>query len=131
MRTTCNLMDDVLYLRCECIQVTDKQLLRSYEGLLTAEEHAHMMEGSTSAVRKERLLARVLVRTTLSRCALLYIHSVKSFLHTCPARLIHVSALPLAAFMHKHLQKHLVKRKNPPLCDPLNWSIAIVICGKG
>ena len=53
----------------ECIQVTDKQLLRSYEGLLTAEEHAHMMEGSTPAVRKERLLARVLVRTTLSRCA--------------------------------------------------------------
>ena len=49
--------------------MVDEGLLRSYEGLLTAEEHAHMLEGSTPAVRKERLLARVLVRTTLSRCA--------------------------------------------------------------
>ena len=48
-------------------QVTDEGLLKTYEGLLTVEERAHMMEGSTAAVRKERLLARVLVRTTLSR----------------------------------------------------------------
>ena len=53
----------------EWTQVMDEGLLRSYEGLLTPEEHAHMMEGSTPAIRKERLLARVLVRTTLSRCA--------------------------------------------------------------
>ena len=48
-------------------QVTDEGLLKTYEGLLTAEERAYMMEGSTAAVRKERLLAKVLVRTTLSR----------------------------------------------------------------
>ena len=53
----------------ERTQVLDEGLLKSYEGLLTAEEHAHVMEGSTPAIRKERLLARVLVRTTLSRCA--------------------------------------------------------------
>ncbi|CAK0738564.1 hypothetical protein CVIRNUC_001061 [Coccomyxa viridis] len=47
--------------------VTDERLLRTYEGLLTSEEHAHMLDGSSPAVRKERLLARVLVRTTLSR----------------------------------------------------------------
>ena len=49
------------------LQVTDERLLRTYEGLLTSEEHAHMLDGSSPAVRKERLLARVLVRTTLSR----------------------------------------------------------------
>ena len=45
----------------------DEGLLTSYESLLTDEEHSHMLEGSTPAIRKERLLARVLVRTTLSR----------------------------------------------------------------
>ena len=50
-----------------CTQVMDEGLLRTYESLLTDEEHAHMLEGSTPAIRKERLLARVLVRTTLSR----------------------------------------------------------------
>ena len=47
--------------------MTDERLLKTYEGLLTSEEHAHMLDGSSPAVRKERLLARVLVRTTLSR----------------------------------------------------------------
>ena len=42
-----------------------------------------MMDGSTPAVRKERLLARVLVRTTLSRCA--FCASIlQERLHTCP-----------------------------------------------
>ncbi|KAK9917310.1 hypothetical protein WJX75_003017 [Coccomyxa subellipsoidea] len=42
-------------------------LLAKYEELLTAEEHSHMMAATTPELRKERLLARVLVRTTLSR----------------------------------------------------------------
>ncbi|CAL8463637.1 g3171 [Coccomyxa elongata] len=47
--------------------VQDGSLLAQYEHLLTAEEHSHMMAASTPKLRKERLLARVLVRTTLSR----------------------------------------------------------------
>ena len=48
-------------------QVTCPSMLAAYEELLTPEERAHVMAASTAALRKERLLARVLVRTTLSR----------------------------------------------------------------
>ena len=65
--------------------MVDEGLLRSYEGLLSAEEHAHMREGSTPAVRKERLLARVLVRTTLSRCALCASPCQTLVKYSCPA----------------------------------------------
>lgn len=49
------------------VQVQHAGLLAKYEELLTAEEHSHMMAATTPELRKERLLARVLVRTTLSR----------------------------------------------------------------
>lgn len=55
---------------CMTLQVQDASLLAQYEQLLTAEEHSHMMAAATPELRKERLLARVLVRTTLSRCPL-------------------------------------------------------------
>lgn len=87
------------------MQVVDKELLRSYEGLLTAEEHAHMMEGSTPAVRKERLLARVLVRTTLSRCADCASLLQMLLIHTCPAHLTHKSTCPQAPHMLCQAQK--------------------------
>lgn len=48
-------------------QVTCPSMLAAYEELLTPEERTHVMAASTAALRKERLLARVLVRTTLSR----------------------------------------------------------------
>ncbi len=51
----------------EISQVTDGGLLAQYEQLMSAEERSHVMAASTPELRKERLLARVLVRTTLSR----------------------------------------------------------------
>ena len=47
--------------------MTSSSLLAAYEDLLSPEERTHVMAGASAAVRKERLLARVLVRTTLSR----------------------------------------------------------------
>ena len=58
-----------------------------------------MLEGSTPAIRKERLLARVLVRTTLSR----YYTSLQLFplskldQHTCEAQAGHQSTTETAA----------------------------------
>ena len=48
-------------------QVTCPSMLAAYEYLLIPEERAHVMAAGSAALRKERLLARVLVRTTLSR----------------------------------------------------------------
>lgn len=57
--------------QCLAVQVTCPSLLAEYEQLLAPEEHAHVMAAGSAALRKERLLARVLVRTTLSRWAFL------------------------------------------------------------
>ena len=53
--------------KCLAGQVTCPSLLAAYEELLDPEERAHVATASSAALRKERLLARVLVRTTLSR----------------------------------------------------------------
>lgn len=45
----------------------DENLLAEYEQLLTAEERTLVVAAATPELRKERLLARVLVRTTLAR----------------------------------------------------------------
>ncbi|KAK9829352.1 hypothetical protein WJX72_005328 [[Myrmecia] bisecta] len=48
-------------------KLTDDALLSEYEGLLSSEEQAGVSAITNAAVRKERLLARALVRTTLAR----------------------------------------------------------------
>ena len=55
------------------VQVADPGLLERYMQLLTKQEQAYVSEGSSEAVRKERLLARTLQRTTLARYMLLHI----------------------------------------------------------
>ena len=84
MRGACHMMDAARCNACPAIagmhpqgsglttaqlglQVTSSSLLTAYEELLSPEERAHVLAGASAAVRKERLLARVLVRTTLSR----------------------------------------------------------------
>jgi hypothetical protein len=46
-------------------------VLADYEALLTHEERQHVLSAATPDLRKERLLARVLVRTVLSRWLML------------------------------------------------------------
>lgn len=92
------------------VQVMDEGLLRSYEALLTPEEHAHMIEGSTPAIRKERLLARVLVRTTLSRyahCASVCELPVRNTRLVQPTRKL---ALPLSSLAQRHRTCFVMRR---------------------
>ena len=51
----------------DVVQVADPGLLQRYMQLLTKQEQAYVSEGSSETVRKERLLARTLQRTTLAR----------------------------------------------------------------
>lgn len=60
------------------VQVADPGLLQRYMQLLTKQEQAYVSEGSSEAVRKERLLARTLQRTTLARYLLLYTNNRSS-----------------------------------------------------
>ena len=49
-------------------EVTSPDLLEQYLGLLSPAEQEHVADGANLTVQKERLLARVLVRTVLARC---------------------------------------------------------------
>jgi len=49
------------------VQVASPGLLEQYLGLLPPTEREYVGEGASEAVRKERLLARTLVRSVLKR----------------------------------------------------------------
>ena len=49
------------------MQVDSPQLLDQYLSLLPAAEREYVAEGASEAVKKERLLARTLVRSVLKR----------------------------------------------------------------
>lgn len=49
------------------LQVVDAALLAQYQALLTAAERAHVAAAADAVLRRERLLARALVRTVLAR----------------------------------------------------------------
>ena len=51
------------------LQVQDPALLDLYAGLLSPEEQQHVKAATSQAARKERLLARALQRSVLSRSA--------------------------------------------------------------
>lgn len=49
------------------LQVADAALLARYQALLTDAERAHVAAAADPVLRRERLLARALVRTVLAR----------------------------------------------------------------
>lgn len=49
------------------LQVQSETLQEQYMRILPAEERKYVLEGANPRVRKERLLARTLVRVTLAR----------------------------------------------------------------
>lgn len=55
-------------MRSMVVQVGDPGLKAEYLNLLSQEEREFVLSVSHPAVARERLLARVLVRTTLARC---------------------------------------------------------------